>query len=88
VIAYGHGGSLETVRVEQPHIGPDTGVFFPEQTPESMADGILRFESREDSFSAKAIQQHAQTFAIEEFVGRFGQFVDKVMSQEKLMACS
>ena len=88
VIAYGHGGSLETVRVGQPDIGPDTGVFFSEQTPESMAEGILRFEAREDSFSAKAIQKHAHTFAVEEFVGRFGEFVDKVMSQETVMACS
>jgi len=92
VVAFGRGGSLETVRVGQPHIGPDTGVFFSEQTPESVADGILRFEAKENMFSPKAIQQHAETFSVDEFVNRFGNFVDNVMGcekadQEKLMAC-
>ena len=43
VICYGAGGSLETVR----GTGRDaTGVYFAEQTVESVMDGILRFEAR------------------------------------------
>jgi glycosyltransferase involved in cell wall biosynthesis len=84
VIAYGRGGALETVCVADPGRGPDTGVFFAEQTPESAADGILRFEARESTFSPEAIQKHAQTFAPERFIERFAEFVDRVTSAEKL----
>ena len=49
VIAYGFGGSLETVRGAEDDPAP-TGLFFPEQTADSMADAILRFEARESSF--------------------------------------
>ncbi|MBN4688481.1 glycosyltransferase, partial [Escherichia coli] len=47
VIAYGRGGSLETVMAvgECPH---PTGVFFHEQTPESIAAAVRRFESVSD----------------------------------------
>jgi glycosyltransferase involved in cell wall biosynthesis len=38
VIAFGKGGALETV------IDNKTGIFFEEQTPDSLADAILRFE--------------------------------------------
>jgi glycosyltransferase involved in cell wall biosynthesis len=38
VIAFGRGGSLETVK---------TGVFFDEQTTDSLEDAILRFETHE-----------------------------------------
>jgi glycosyltransferase involved in cell wall biosynthesis len=79
VIAYGRGGSLETVRVGDPSRGPDTGVFFPEQTPESVIDGIQRFESRETTFRPEEIQKHAQTFAPEQFVGRFSEFIGMAM---------
>jgi len=84
VIAYGRGGSLETVRVGDPGRGPDTGVFFSEQTPESVIDGILRFEAREGSFCPEAIQKHAQLFAHDEFVEHFREFVEVAMGQEKM----
>lgn len=87
VIAFGRGGSLETVRVGQPDRGPDTGVFFSEQTPESVIDGILRFESKETTFDPKAIQKHAYEFAPEEFVSRFRDFIDVAIGQEKMLAC-
>ena len=40
VIAYGRGGALETVR------DGETGLFFPEQTVESLCHAIEEFESR------------------------------------------
>ena len=62
VIAYGHGGSLETVRGADGD--PDaTGLFFQEQTPESMAEAILRFEARENTFEAAEAQANAANFA-------------------------
>ena len=86
VIALGSGGSLETVRVGEPDRGPDTGVFFAEQTPESVISGIQQFEIKESSFNPEAIQKHAQTFAPEVFVQRFKDFVQIAMSQEKAVA--
>jgi glycosyltransferase involved in cell wall biosynthesis len=86
VIAYGRGGSLETVRVDDPSSGLDTGVFFSEQTPESVIDGIWRFEARETTFNPEAIQRHARTFAPEKFIDRFKELIDIAMSQEKVMA--
>jgi glycosyltransferase involved in cell wall biosynthesis len=84
VIAYGRGGSLETVRVGDPTRGPDTGVFFSEQTPESVIDGILRFEAREGKFFPEVIQRHAHDFSQEQFICRFQKFVEKAMGQEKI----
>lgn len=72
VIAYGVGGSLETVRglpathptnsSDQSEAAP-TGLFFAEQTAESLADAILRFEAMEDRFLPENAQRHAAGFA-------------------------
>jgi glycosyltransferase involved in cell wall biosynthesis len=77
VIAYGKGGALETIRgrgatyLGQP-VGPDqaTGVFFYEQTPESIMEAIVNFEAIEDEFSPHSIQMHARTFDVAVFVER------------------
>jgi glycosyltransferase involved in cell wall biosynthesis len=85
VIAYGHGGSLETVRVNDPEGRPDTGVFFPEQTTDSVMDGILRFEAREDSFLPAEIQRHAMRFDRSVFEEKMRRFIEDAAqrSQEK-----
>jgi len=79
VIAYGHGGSLETVRVSAPNGRFDTGIFFMEQTVESVIDGILRFEAREGKFIPSEIQQHAKQFDTSIFVEKMRHFVDAAM---------
>lgn len=61
VVAYGRGGSLETV------IPGKTGVHFYEQTGESCAEAILRFETCEGDFSPAVIQAHARQFDAEIF---------------------
>jgi glycosyltransferase involved in cell wall biosynthesis len=82
VIAYGRGGSLETVRVNDPAGRSDTGVYFSEQTVESLIDGILRLEAREDQFLPAEIQQHAREFDTSVFTDRMRQFVDAAMGKE------
>ncbi len=82
VVAYGHGGSLETVRVGDATHRPDTGVFFSEQTVESVIEGILRFEAQEERFVPKETQQHAAQFDTSVFVDRMRQFVDAAMRKE------
>jgi glycosyltransferase involved in cell wall biosynthesis len=76
VIAYGHGGSLETVRVGDPRGKSDTGIYFNDHTVSSVSDGILRFEQREDSFSPGQIQEHAQKFDTEHFRTAFFNLVE------------
>jgi glycosyltransferase involved in cell wall biosynthesis len=55
VVAYGRGGALETV------VEGVTGVFFHEQTAESMAAAMRRAEAIE--WDAAAIRRHAEGFS-------------------------
>ena len=57
VIAYKDGGALETVQEGQ------TGLFFEEQTKESLADAIEWFEKRENEFSPAACRSKAEEFS-------------------------
>ncbi len=59
VIAYGNGGALETV------VNNRTGLFFTEQTSESLRKTILDFDSLE--LSPLEIHEHAQQFSKERF---------------------
>ena len=57
VIAYGRGGALETV------VDGFTGTFFPEQTEESLAGAIERFEAA--TWDPAAMRRHAEGFSEE-----------------------
>ncbi|ADV84275.1 glycosyltransferase [Terriglobus saanensis] len=72
VIAYGAGGSLETVDAygDQP-----TGVYFPSQSEDALIAAIEHFESIESSFCSTAIQKHAENFATPIFLQQMRDFV-------------
>jgi glycosyltransferase involved in cell wall biosynthesis len=71
VVAYGAGGSQETVIPISGRSAPHpTGVFFSSQTTNSVIDGILNFERNEEVFEPTQIQQHARRFGTEVFSGR------------------
>jgi len=74
VIAYAAGGVLETVI-------PQTGVFFKEQTLESLIDAIGRFEKIRGSFDSNAIRNNALRFDRQIFKDKINAFI-----QEKLNA--
>jgi glycosyltransferase involved in cell wall biosynthesis len=76
VIAYGYGGSLETVRVRDACGRSDTGVFFGEQTPQALIGAMREFERREDRFDAEAIREHARQFDTNSFLKSFRALVD------------
>jgi glycosyltransferase involved in cell wall biosynthesis len=86
VIAYGTGGSLETVRA----LGDaPTGVYFAEQTVESVIDGILRFEAAETTgaFDSAAIRSWAAGFATPVFLRNIREFIlDKVPAAAQAMS--
>lgn len=69
VIAYGKGGALETV------VDGKTGIFFKEQTVESLKEAIQHFLTIEDSFDAKAIRAHAEKFDDAEFIKNIQKYV-------------
>jgi glycosyltransferase involved in cell wall biosynthesis len=67
VIAYGKGGVLDSV------VDGKTGVFFKEQTVDSLVDAIERFETM--SFDSQEIRKHALTFDESVFQKRIEEFV-------------
>lgn len=69
VIAYGKGGVLETVRGLD-HDRP-TGVFFTEQTVESLKTAIVSFEQHKDRITPHNCRDRATHFAPERFQQEF-----------------
>ncbi|MFL5401922.1 MAG: glycosyltransferase family 4 protein [Gemmatimonadales bacterium] len=69
VIAFGKGGSLETIRgLEQPQ---PTGVFFAEQTVAAVQSAVERFEAQQEHISPAVCRENAARFGIERFRREF-----------------
>ena len=78
VIAYGHGGSLETVN------GGKTGLFFNEQTPEAIVEAVNKFESMgSQPFAPADCRQWAEGFSEERFKRGIKEFVEKKYEEFK-----
>jgi glycosyltransferase involved in cell wall biosynthesis len=78
VIAYGAGGSLETVRGAWDVSEADsetTGTYFKEQTAEAVAMAIERWESMEARFDPEAARDWASRFATPLFLERYRAYV-------------
>ena len=69
VIAYGSGGARETV------IENATGLFFDEQSTESLIEAVQRFENNFENFSSGIIAQNSQRFSKPRFIQEFKDFV-------------
>ncbi len=78
VIAYGRGGVCESV------IGLDgdrpTGVFFAEQTPESICAAVIEFERSQHRISADNCRENAMRFSTERFQVEFLDFVKQSLN--------
>ncbi|VXC68007.1 Glycosyl transferase group 1 [Burkholderia sp. 8Y] len=74
VITYGRGGALETV------IGIPgeraTGVFFKEQTAESLIEAVGRFERHRHLFDSQACRENAERFSREKFKASLRAFIE------------
>jgi glycosyltransferase involved in cell wall biosynthesis len=77
VLAYRAGGALETV------VEGVTGLFFDEQTAESLMTTMLEFEARAHAFSSARLVQHAKGFARGVFRQRFVDFVQRSTAAQK-----
>lgn len=73
VIAYKMGGAIETVVLDR------TGVFFNEQSVESLCEAITNFESRNQNWSEACVQQ-AHQFTRERFLLSFWKFTEAAWS--------
>ncbi|GAC1380739.1 MAG: glycosyltransferase family 4 protein [Ktedonobacteraceae bacterium] len=75
VIAYGAGGALASM------VDGVTGVFFKEQTAESLTAALASFD--EHTYDPQAIRNHALEFDTPRFHRRILQFIEAKMSQGK-----
>ncbi len=75
VIAYGRGGALETV------LDGETGVFFREQTTDSLRAAVEQFEATSADFEPERIRQHAEKFSAERFRQEFAELLDRQWRQ-------
>jgi len=82
VIAYGRGGTLETVigATRPEDAAKSTGVFFPDQTARSLSDAILHFESMETEFSPEFIRSSVQRFDIPRFKSEMYDFINECLA--------
>ncbi|NOK12285.1 glycosyltransferase [Corallococcus exercitus] len=76
VIAFGKGGALETVT-------PKTGVFFPEQTPASLAAAVRQFDAWEASFRPEDARAQAERFSRARFQQAIQAEVDALLGLSK-----
>ena len=78
VIAYGHGGSLETVADGK------TGLFFYEQTAEAIQQAVEKFESMgKQPFLPQACRVWAEGFSEERFKREIKEFVEQKYKEFK-----
>ena len=73
VVAFGRGGSLETV------VGGRTGTFFEEQTTESLIAAVESFERM--SIDPHDVRSHAQKFSRERFRNEMQEVVESCWEQ-------
>jgi glycosyltransferase involved in cell wall biosynthesis len=75
VIAYGVGGTAETVRDGSQQAEKGTGVLFPQQTEAALIAAVERFEQVRSHFDPEVARCHAQSFSFEVFRQRYLAFV-------------
>jgi len=69
VIAFRKGGATETI------IEGVTGVFFDEQTADSLITAIKNFHK--DKFNPRLIRQHAEKYSVERFKNEIKKFIEE-----------
>jgi len=85
VIAYARGGATETVREFSPQDSTTaatcSGMFFQEQTADSLGDAMLAFERDQSQFSPFWIKQSVERFDESYFTAGFGEFLAEKMRE-------
>lgn len=83
VIAYGKGGSLETVRGLGVKDKP-TGIFFDKQTKDSLINAVNNFEQQSNLIKYEDCRNNALEFGLDKFKYNFKHYVDKIIEEHNL----
>jgi glycosyltransferase involved in cell wall biosynthesis len=73
VVAFGRGGLRDSV------VDGETGIFFAEQSPESLDAAVVRFESA--NLAPGACRRNAERFARPRFRDALGAFIDRAVEE-------
>jgi glycosyltransferase involved in cell wall biosynthesis len=76
VIAYGAGGTAETVRDLRQYKTQGTGILFSEQTEPALIHAVNTFEQYQSQFHPETARSHALTFHPDTFKHRYLNFLD------------
>src|SRR5690606_35500579 len=79
VLAYKKGGALETVVENEDEINKSSGMFFGEQTVESIQNCIDRFEEKIDQFDPEWIKRHSRQFGEDVFINNFKEKIKEIL---------
>ena len=82
VIAFGKGGTLETVRGL--HDSAPTGVFYPQQTVGSLIGAVQQFEAERHRITAQACRDNAERFSEKNFERQMRLFVEEQCAEANL----
>jgi glycosyltransferase involved in cell wall biosynthesis len=77
VVAFGRGGATETVLPPGAR-GQGTGLFFAEQSADSLCEAIERLESHPEWFSPQLARRQAEQFAVERFERELAAYLEEV----------
>jgi glycosyltransferase involved in cell wall biosynthesis len=80
VIAYGRGGSLETVVENKEMISHSSGIFFYEQSETSLNEAVNYFSVIEMQFNPNWIRDHARKFGEDHFQKKFSKTVKEFLN--------
>ena len=84
VLAYGKGGALETVVENKEIINQSSGMFFENQSIESIENCIQNFEKKEHLFDSEWIKNHSRKFGEDVFLEKFKNKLAELLPQYKL----
>lgn len=84
VIAYGKGGALETIVPAGGKAKNPTGVFFREQTGNSLEQAVKSFEKNIGAFDPYAIRAHALGFDRPVFKERISGYISSKLNELKI----
>lgn len=82
VIAFGRGGATETIDALGESANP-TGVFFHEQSVESLIEAVRRFEQETGVFDPRAARKNALAFRKERYEAKLFGLVERVMNGDR-----
>lgn len=80
VVAYGAGGALETVKCAGSDMSSATGLYFEDQSVESLTEAVIAFDMY--TFSAQACRKNAEHFSAEVFHRKLKAVVENVVAQK------